>query len=81
MRVYVIRSLRSARRYVGITKDLDSRLSDHRRGRSKGGQQLGDFEVLLVEDFVGYAAARTREKFLKSGQGRVWLDKQFKRED
>jgi len=36
---------------------------------------LGDFFVLHTETFSDYKSAREREKFLKSGQGRKWLDK------
>jgi hypothetical protein len=32
------------------------------------------FFVLYTEEFPDYKTAREREKFLKSGQGRKWLD-------
>ena len=35
---------------------------------------MGDFFVLYTEEFPDYKTAREREKFLKSGQGRKWLD-------
>jgi len=35
---------------------------------------LEEFFVLLTEEFPDYKTARIREKFLKSGQGRKWLD-------
>jgi len=31
--------------------------------------------VIYTEIFDNYATARAKEKFLKSGQGRKWLDK------
>ena len=46
-------------------------------GGTKGGQQFGRFELIHREAFASYAEARVREKFLKSGQGRKWLDAQF----
>jgi len=36
---------------------------------------LDDFLVLYTEIFHDYNSARIKEKFLKSGQGRKWLDK------
>ena len=75
--VYVLESARNGKRYVGITKDLERRLDEHRSGRSKGGQILGDFRVLHTEIHPDYAAARAREVFLKSGQGRKWLQEAF----
>ena len=75
--VYVIRSLHSGKRYVGITNDLSRRLAEHRGGESKAGHLLGAFELLRTEEFPDYVTARQREKFLKSGQGRKWLDAKF----
>jgi putative endonuclease len=75
--VYVLRSLGSGKRYVGITDDLSRRLKEHRRPASTVGRLLGAFEVLQTEELVDYIQARAREKFLKSGQGRAWLDRKF----
>ena len=75
--VYVLRSLEQGTRYVGITSELGPRLRTHARGSSKGGQQLGRFELIHREEFPDYQAARVREKFLKSGMGRAWLDSIF----
>jgi len=71
--LYVLKG-KSGKRYVGITNDLSRRLYEHRLKKSKGSQVLDDFFVLLTEKFHDYEEARIREKFLKSGQGRKWLD-------
>ncbi len=71
--LYVLKSKRG-KRYIGITNNLTRRLHEHRMKATKGGQLLGDFIVLLTEEFPDYKTAREREKFLKSGQGRKWLD-------
>ena len=76
--LYVIRSKVVSKRYVGVTSDLKRRLKEHASRRTKGGQVLGDFELVLVEEFQSYSEARVREKFLKSGQGRKWLDETLK---
>jgi putative endonuclease len=65
---------KNGKRYVGITNDLARRLREHRAKRSKGSQILGDFYVLLTEEYPNHKLARVREKFLKSGQGRKWLN-------
>ena len=72
--VYVIRSTTSGRRYIGITNDLSRRLREHRSKSTKAGQLLGHFELIYRESLPDHSAAREREKFLKSGQGRKWLD-------
>ncbi len=61
--LYVIRSRASSKRYVGVTNDLTRRLKEHASRRTKGGQVLGDFELVLVEEFQSYSEARDRESF------------------
>ena len=71
--LYVLRG-KTGKRYVGITNNLPRRLNEHRSKSSKAGQLLGDFFVLHTEEFSDYDRARSRERFLKSSQGRQWLD-------
>ena len=71
--VYVLKG-ESGKRYVGITNDLPRRLKEHRSGYSKGSQIIGKFSVLHTEIYPDHKTARAREKFLKSGKGRKWLD-------
>lgn len=68
--VYVIKSQIRRYRYVGITNNLERRLEEH----SKTKKVYAPFEVLLTETFQDYQTARIREKFLKSGQGKKYLD-------
>ena len=71
--VYVLEGA-NGKRYVGITKDLSRRLREHRAHGTKGSQVLGArFRVIHTEEFADHAAAREREKYLKSGAGREWL--------
>ena len=50
---------------------------EHGCRASKAGQLLGEFELIHRESFLDHGAAREREKFLKSGQGRKWLDSEY----
>ncbi len=72
--VYVLKG-ETGKRYVGITNDLSRRLKEHRSRHSKAGQIIGNFTVIHTESFTDHKAARIRERFLKSGQGRKWIDK------
>ena len=72
--LYVLKSHRSGKRYVGITSDLGRRLREHASGHSQGGRLLGASSLRHTEEFPDHATARIREKFLKSGQGRRWLN-------
>jgi len=77
--VYVLEGINTEKRYVGITNNLGRRLTEHRSKQTKGGQVIGDFNLLHVEEFHEYKAAQKREKFLKSGQGRKWLIDKYPR--
>ena len=70
--LYVLEGTR-AKRYAGVTNDLERRLSEHRSGRTEGGQVIGEFRGIHTEQLPDYKKARRREKFLKSGQGRKCL--------
>ena len=72
--LYVLKG-KTGKRYVGITNNLPRRLREHRKKATKGGQLTNHFFVLYTEEFPDYKSAREREKFLKSGQGRKWLNK------
>ena len=59
----------------GAKNDLTRRLKEHRSNRSKASQVHGEFVLLHTEEYADHKSAREREKFLKSGQGREWVNK------
>ena len=73
--VYVLRSLKNDKRYVGYTSKMPAeRLREHNAGSSSFTRRNGPFKMLHTEDFESKTDAIRREKFLKSGQGGKWLD-------
>ena len=73
--VYVLRSLKNGRRYVGSTgQDVRARLRQHNRGQNRWAAQNGPFELMRVEEYATKAEALRRERFLKTGVGRRELD-------
>jgi len=73
--VYILKSLKNNKRYVGYTgKDAKIRLKEHNSGSNKFTKQNGPFEIYYVENYNNKTDAMKREKFLKSGQGRKFLD-------
>ncbi len=78
--VYVLRSLKNNKRYVGYTsKTALERLKDHHSGSNKWTRQNGPFNLMHSEGFQTRWEAEKRERFLKSGQGRKWLDENIPR--
>jgi len=74
--VYVLRSLRNGKRYVGFTgQKVDVRLRQHNRGQNRWAAQNGPFELVRAEEYRSKEEARVRERFLKTGVGRRELDR------
>jgi putative endonuclease len=75
--VYVLKNVRTSRRYVGYTSDIKRRIDQHNSSRfnPKGYTKRisGPWKLVYKEEYFTRAKAMRREKFLKSGQGREWL--------
>lgn len=73
--VYVLQSLRNNKRYVGFTrKDPLARLEQHNHKCNTWTRQNGPFKMLFTESYSDQSNALRRERFLKSGQGRKYID-------
>ncbi len=75
--VYVLKSQRDSTLYIGLTQDLARRRQQHNRGYGRSTRAKRPFILLLFERFETRAAARTREKYYKSGFGREILKASF----
>lgn len=73
--VYAIKSKVKNYTYVGLTSNLENRLLYHNRGYEKSTRAYKPFDLIYFEEVSTRQAARRREKFLKSGQGRLFLEK------
>ena len=68
--VYILRSLRNHRVYIGVTGCIDARLDKHNSGRVQATCKDFPFQLVRSEVFDSLTLARHREKFFKSGDGR-----------
>ena len=75
--VYVIRSLKNGRFYIGCTNNIERRLQEHNKGKSKYTRLTRPFELIYREELDSLINARRREKLLKGGKGREWLKRKF----
>lgn len=64
--VCILREPESKRQYTGYTENLERRLAEHRTKKPK-------YKLAYKEEFGSQHEAMTREKFLKTGDGRRWL--------
>ncbi len=77
-RVYVLKSKKDNKFYIGSTKDIEKRISCHNAGKVRSTKSRRPFVLLHQEEYENTKMARQRENFLKSGQGRKWLKELLK---
>jgi putative endonuclease len=75
--VYVLHSGRDDGLYIGFTGDLRRRLQEHKDGKSLATSSRGPWTLIYYEAYAEQADAEGRERYLKSGSGRRFLDKQL----
>ena len=71
--VYAIISDVDGRIYVGFTNNLERRLNEHNRGKTKSTKHYRPWKLLYSESFPNRSLARNREIFLKRGSGKEFL--------
>ena len=76
--VYVLLSLKDYKFYVGYSKSLKQRISQHNYGEVKSTQNRRPLKLIHYEYFIDEKDAKAREIFLKSGFGRDQLRKALK---
>ena len=72
--VYVLRSSKTRRRYIGSCEDLHERIRRHNLGHSKATRHGVPWILEYSESFATRAEAAARERFFKTGRGRDELD-------
>ncbi|TDJ56489.1 MAG: GIY-YIG nuclease family protein [Ignavibacteria bacterium] len=73
--VYILKSGKDKKRYVGCTKNILRRLAEHNNGLAKSTRNRRPLELIYTEGFENKSDAIARERFFKSGKGREYLDK------
>ena len=68
--VYIIRSLKDKRCYVGFTIDLERRLREHNDGNTKSTKPFRPWKMIYSERFDSKSDAYKREWHLKHSKGR-----------
>ncbi|MBS3769252.1 MAG: GIY-YIG nuclease family protein [Bacteroidales bacterium] len=61
------------RLYKGLTSDLQKRINEHNRGKTKTTKAFKPWELVYYKEFSTRDEARQREKYLKTGAGRRFL--------
>lgn len=76
--VYILRSIvEPDRRYVGLTRNLESRLGEHNRGESSSTKANAPWQIEVATAFRDKAKAAAFEQYLKTHSGRAFSKRHF----
>jgi putative endonuclease len=72
--VYILRSQKDGRYYVGSTQDLPERLQRHNEGRSKYTKAKRPWDLIYFEEYPDRSSAVRREDEIKSRKSRDFIE-------
>jgi putative endonuclease len=78
--VYILRSISNPTQYyAGFTEEMKQRLADHNAGHCPHTSKHRPWELRVVVSFAERGAAINFERYLKSGSGRAFASRHFRR--
>ena len=76
--VYILKNETTGKLYKGQTSDLEKLIERHNSHKSGSMRytykQKGPWRLIYPEEYSTRSEAMKRERFLKSGQGREWIN-------
>ena len=76
--VYVLKSEKDQKFYVGFAKDLKQRFEQHEKGLVKSTRDRRPLRLIYYEACLNQEDAVKREKYLKSYNGKMFLRNRLK---
>jgi len=77
--VYVLQHIESGGFYIGFTQNIERRFDEHQNKRGGRTTRIkSGWKLIYYETYLDKKDATGREKFLKGGSGRKYLNKQLK---
>lgn len=76
--VYVLRSSKDNKNYVGYTKNLKLRFDEHKKGRVASTKNRRPLKLIYYEACIDQQDATHREKYLKTYHGKMFLKNRLK---
>lgn len=73
-KVYVLISVTTGKKYVGQTANIEKRLAAHNTGASRYTKNRGPWLLIYSELYNTRSESMKREKYLKTGKGRDFID-------
>ncbi len=76
--VYVLKSDKDNKNYVGYTKNLKLRFEQHKKGKVKSTKNRKPLKLIYYEVCLNQQDATHREKYLKTYHGKMFLRNRLK---
>ena len=77
--IYILKSLKDEKLYVGFTNNLKRRLNNHNKGKVFSTKSRCPFGLIYYEAYLSKEDAQKREKFFKTGWGRNYIKKNLQK--
>jgi putative endonuclease len=76
--IYVLKSEKDGKNYVGYTKNLKLRFEKHKKGRVESTRDRRPLKLIYYEACLNQQDATHREKYLKTYHGKMFLKNRLK---
>jgi putative endonuclease len=76
--VYVLKSSKDKKNYVGYTKNLKLRFEQHSKGLVESTKDRRPLKIIYYEACLNQQDATHREKYLKTHHGKTFIKKRLK---
>ena len=73
--VYILKSKANGKLYIGSTVEIHKRIRAHALGHTQTTRNMGEFELVLTQEYETLVLARTIERKLKDLKRRDYLEK------
>ena len=74
--VYILKSLKDGKFYIGLTADLERRVSEHQNGKNISTSKRLPVELIYYEAFLSKKDAQRRERYFKTTKVYVYAPPQ-----
>jgi putative endonuclease len=79
--VYILKSIKHKKLYIGFSSNLRERVDAHNSGKSPATKPYIPYQLIFYEAFLNEKDAKSREEYLKTGYGlrsiKKWLKRYF----
>jgi putative endonuclease len=72
--LYILQSEKNKKYYIGITKDIETRLNQHNRGVGKSTRSNRPWCLVYTEEYQTRSEAAIREKEIKNQKSRTYIE-------